>query len=248
MNLLSGSHFLVLVLSFCICLKCHLCFTSLSNLLPLSSNSVNSQQCLCMMADDSSLGISFEEAIDTGKVCDKSGEIAMEPVSSGDNDNFVMKDLCNNTASEGVTDIFSIEQFNSILTGLQEPVGFPFPQKKINVQIAFMKRMKGEEVEEEIDELEERKEEIDSSRCAVLKVGASWCRACNYLTPKFSKLSSQYKDIHFLNLNTEDVPELLSDLKIKSIPSFIYFKGGRALNQQCMKEPSQISKFIDSMR
>lgn len=54
---------------------------------------------------------------------------------------------------------------------------------------------------------------------------ASWCGPCKMLSPIMEKLSKKYEDkVHFYKINVDESSDLANTLKIKAIPTLIFFK------------------------
>ena len=79
----------------------------------------------------------------------------------------------------------------------------------------------------EIDELEKIAKEF-SRNLIVMDFSATWCMPCKSIKPFYNELSTQYKDCIFLAIDANDGEELLNFFNIKSLPTFIFMKQGKA--------------------
>jgi len=51
------------------------------------------------------------------------------------------------------------------------------------------------------------------------------------VAPIFSELSTEIDNVKFLKLNVEKEPELSKELKVRSVPTFLFMKNGRILDR-----------------
>ncbi len=60
---------------------------------------------------------------------------------------------------------------------------------------------------------------------------AEWCGPCRMLTPVLEKLEEKYAEtIKLGKVNVDEEPELAAQYGIASIPTLIFFKGGKAVD------------------
>ncbi len=60
---------------------------------------------------------------------------------------------------------------------------------------------------------------------------AEWCGPCRTMHPVFTRLSKKFKKIRFARLNIDENPDIATKLGIQSIPVFIMFKNGQAVDK-----------------
>ncbi|KAJ2071628.1 hypothetical protein IW146_006368 [Coemansia sp. RSA 922] len=56
---------------------------------------------------------------------------------------------------------------------------------------------------------------------------ASWCGPCRQMSPIFSDLSSEHRDVLFLSVDIDNVRDVAQAYGISSLPTFKFFYGGR---------------------
>lgn len=56
----------------------------------------------------------------------------------------------------------------------------------------------------------------------VLYYTASWCPPCKAIAPIFEKLSKEHKDITFVKIDVDALPEAADFAKIRSVPTFLF--------------------------
>ena len=60
---------------------------------------------------------------------------------------------------------------------------------------------------------------------AIVDFYASWCGPCKMLSPIMEKLSKKYEDkVNFYKIDVDESSDLANTLKIKGIPTLIFFK------------------------
>jgi thioredoxin 1 len=60
---------------------------------------------------------------------------------------------------------------------------------------------------------------------------AEWCGPCRTMHPVFTRMARKFKKIKFARLNIDQNQEIATKLGIQSIPIFIMFKNGNAIDK-----------------
>lgn len=60
------------------------------------------------------------------------------------------------------------------------------------------------------------------SKPAVIDFYADWCGPCKMLSPILEALSTEYPNVDFYKINTEDEVELAATFGIRSIPTLLF--------------------------
>jgi thioredoxin 1 len=89
-------------------------------------------------------------------------------------------------------------------------------------------------------------EKVSSSQIAILDFWAPWCGPCKQFAPIFEKVASEYPDILFGKINTEEEQELAGYFQIRSIPTVMAIKEGIAVFAQPGLLPEDALKDIIS--
>ena len=61
---------------------------------------------------------------------------------------------------------------------------------------------------------------------------APWCGPCRMLAPSIDQLAQEFEGkAKICKVNTEDEPDLTAKYEIRSIPTILYFKDGKIVDQ-----------------
>ncbi len=86
-------------------------------------------------------------------------------------------------------------------------------------------------------------EVLQSKLPVVIDVYASWCGPCRTMMPFFEELATELSDKYkFVKLNIDEERDLAIQYRVSSIPTFLFFKGGKVIG----KETGAMSK--DTLR
>jgi thioredoxin 1 len=84
----------------------------------------------------------------------------------------------------------------------------------------------------DIDDSSFESEIVQSDKPAVVDFWAPWCGPCKAIGPIIEELSATYGDqIKFTKCNVDDNPVTPGKFGIKAIPTLIFFKDGKVVDQ-----------------
>jgi thioredoxin 1 len=76
------------------------------------------------------------------------------------------------------------------------------------------------------------KEILKSDLPVVVDFYADWCMPCKMMAPIFEKLSKEFEGkVKFLKLDTQAESSIASDAEVRSIPTLIFMKDGKAIGK-----------------
>ena len=82
----------------------------------------------------------------------------------------------------------------------------------------------------------------------VIKVFASWCRACKAMAPKLDKVAKGYPEIEFYDLMFDNNKKLCKKLGIKVLPYIEIVKGGEGKVEGFSCGPSKIGQLEEKLQ
>lgn len=65
----------------------------------------------------------------------------------------------------------------------------------------------------------------------VVDFWASWCGPCRAQAPILEELAAEIKDVHFVKVNVDEQPDLAMQYGVMSIPTLLFFDGGKLVNK-----------------
>jgi thioredoxin 2 len=94
-----------------------------------------------------------------------------------------------------------------------------------------------------------QREVLSFAGSVVLDCWAPWCGPCKMVAPILDQLAKEYAGrIKFAKLNTDENQKTAGQFSIQSIPTLLFFKGGKLVNRQVGALPKgEIEKQLRSI-
>lgn len=99
----------------------------------------------------------------------------------------------------------------------------------------------------QITNISELKKQIESGTRIVADFYATWCGPCRAVGPKVDELSDKYSSISFFKINIDENREAAEYFSITTIPTFIFFVGGKEVSRHSTSDPNLLEEAIKKL-
>lgn len=71
---------------------------------------------------------------------------------------------------------------------------------------------------------------MQDTKPVLIDFSADWCSSCQTMDPILEEIKGIVgDDVSFLKINIDKTPQVVSGFHIRSIPTFIFFRGGKMI-------------------
>ncbi|CAI4062831.1 thioredoxin TRX2 SKDI_07G4610 [Saccharomyces kudriavzevii IFO 1802] len=83
-------------------------------------------------------------------------------------------------------------------------------------------------------------------KLVVVDFFATWCGPCKMIAPMIEKFAEQYSDAAFYKLDVDEVSDVAQKTEVSSMPTLIFYKGGKEITRVVGANPAAIKQAIAS--
>ena len=84
---------------------------------------------------------------------------------------------------------------------------------------------------EHINENQFKSVVLESEKPVLVDFFATWCGPCRQMSPILEQVSEERIDVKIVKVDVDENQNLAAEYGVMSIPTLIYFKGGKAVSQ-----------------
>ena len=84
---------------------------------------------------------------------------------------------------------------------------------------------------EHINENQFKSVVLESEKPVLVDFFATWCGPCRQMSPILEQISEERSDVKIVKVDVDENQNLAAEYGVMSIPTLIYFKGGKAVSQ-----------------
>lgn len=89
-------------------------------------------------------------------------------------------------------------------------------------------------------------EVLQAEGYVLVDFGAEWCAPCKQLEPVYRQMSTEYENVKFVSVDTDESPELGEQYVERGIPTLILFKDGREVSKQVgFRDRQRLQTWLD---
>nr|CAG4711254.1 unnamed protein product [Naegleria fowleri] len=142
----------------------------------------------------------------------------------------LLKDLEKKIDAEDVDDVTKLLESLKISTDREQ------------VKQAADKKRLGNVVK--IHSMDEFNEALKHDKLVVADFTASWCGPCQYISPIFAAMSTQYEDVKFLKIDVDECQDIALEYGIEAMPTFQFFKNGTKVDEVQGADPDSLEQLV----
>lgn len=88
---------------------------------------------------------------------------------------------------------------------------------------------------------------VKEKKLLVADFTATWCGPCKIMAPVFEELSLKYPNAFFLKVDVDNNNDIASELGVRGIPAFHFFKGGNKVDEVVGADQSKLRALVEKL-
>ena len=93
--------------------------------------------------------------------------------------------------------------------------------------------------------IESYEQKTNEEKLTVVKHMANWCGPCRVLTPILDKVSQDFPNVNFGEVDIDDTPTLAVKDGVRGVPTVVFYKNGQVVDRIVGLQPAQ--NYIDKI-
>ncbi len=94
--------------------------------------------------------------------------------------------------------------------------------------------------------MKEFQEILQLHEIVIVDVYGTWCPPCKLIGPYFEKLASEFPNVYAAKVNVDEAEDLVKDLKIGAVPTFIKFVKGKRVDNAYGVDKSKLLEMFEN--
>ncbi len=86
---------------------------------------------------------------------------------------------------------------------------------------------------------------MNNDKKAVACFSATWCIPCKKIKPLYQSFSKKYSNIKFYEIDIDEDEQLVNEMNVKSIPTFVFFENGKKINELVGSDFEKLKEMIE---
>ncbi len=86
---------------------------------------------------------------------------------------------------------------------------------------------------------------MNNDKKAVACFSATWCIPCKKIKPLYQSFSKKYSNIKFYEIDIDEDEQLVNEMNVKSIPTFVFFENGKKINELVGSDIEKLKEMIE---
>jgi len=86
---------------------------------------------------------------------------------------------------------------------------------------------------------------MENDKKAIACFYATWCIPCKKIKPLYQSFSKTYNNIKFYEIDIDEDEQLVNEMNVKSIPTFVFFENGKKINELIGSDVEKLKEMIE---